>query len=427
MDFEIDGESWRIRKQFLSARAAELKNLRSGQIARGGDAETQLENAAYGKRWGWSLYSFCGSNRALRWCPSTLKETGGASLVAAIEREVETAADGGAARFVQAKLKEELAGLVTSHAPPRPTGRYKAALDEHQTLLRQRDEAQTRLDQASKRLDRLQGIRQEVARLSDPTAAAARSAAVATTKRAFEEASAAREKCRAAEEAVKAQEETLVVRRAALSDLDAKIADLSKLEEAAGHDAPALSDIERRAVETEAQSGTCKSRRDELKAALVAAEQDRKAIEAAGRLRELAQRLEAARAAAAEHKDLNRAFAANGAEDGLVAAVRRESQSIATIGARLSAAAPTVSIAYDRSAKAKITVDGRALADGETLNPTKPVALAIEGVGVVTVAPGQAGRFGRGRGRPRRARSAARRSVGPHWCRLRRGGGAALR
>ncbi len=50
VDFEIDGAPWRIRKQFLSARAAELKNLRSGDVARGGDAETQLSELLGGAR-----------------------------------------------------------------------------------------------------------------------------------------------------------------------------------------------------------------------------------------------------------------------------------------------------------------------------------------------------------------------------------------
>jgi DNA repair exonuclease SbcCD ATPase subunit len=42
VDFEIEGKRWRIRKQFMSARAAELKNLGSGYVARCGDAETEL-------------------------------------------------------------------------------------------------------------------------------------------------------------------------------------------------------------------------------------------------------------------------------------------------------------------------------------------------------------------------------------------------
>ena len=42
-----------------------------------------------------------------------------------------------------------------------------------------------------------------------------------------------------------------------------------------------------------------------------------------------------------------------------------------------------------RPAGGKIRLDGRALKDGETLNPTEAVVLDIEGVGTVTIAPGR--------------------------------------
>ena len=138
-----------------------------------------------------------------------------------------------------------------------------------------------------------------------------------------------------------------------------------------------------------AKSARSAQHRDAIKAALAAAERERKAIAVAARLREVTEKLEAARAAAGERKSLTEALAANSAEEPLVSAARREAQSIATLEARLSAAAPSVSVAYARGVKGKIKVAGRALVDGETLNPTKPVALEIEGIGVVTVAPGR--------------------------------------
>ena len=60
-------------------------------------------------------------------------------------------ADGGAARDVLALLKTELAELVTSHAPPRPTGRYKAALEERDSLKRQARERRERGSPAPRR------------------------------------------------------------------------------------------------------------------------------------------------------------------------------------------------------------------------------------------------------------------------------------
>ena len=74
-------------------------------------------------------------------------------------------------------------------------------------------------------------------------------------------------------------------------------------------------------------------------------------------------------------------------------------QQIAALEARLSAAAPRVSLNYLPGGAGKIKVDGRALADGETMHPTQPVTLDIEGVGSITIAPGQSKDVARRRGR----------------------------
>ena len=50
VDFEIDGKSWRIRKQFLAQASAELKDLHSGRVWRGGDAERELSKLLSGSR-----------------------------------------------------------------------------------------------------------------------------------------------------------------------------------------------------------------------------------------------------------------------------------------------------------------------------------------------------------------------------------------
>ena len=56
-------------------------------------------------------------------------KTGGRALTEAIESEVESLADGSAARFIGERVKEQLSAFVTAHHR-RPTGEYKAALDE---------------------------------------------------------------------------------------------------------------------------------------------------------------------------------------------------------------------------------------------------------------------------------------------------------
>ncbi len=42
LDLDVQGRSWRLRKQYLSSRSAELRDLSTGQLSRGADAEAQL-------------------------------------------------------------------------------------------------------------------------------------------------------------------------------------------------------------------------------------------------------------------------------------------------------------------------------------------------------------------------------------------------
>jgi AAA domain len=388
VDFEIDGNTWRIRKQFLAGRSAELRSLSGSDVARGGDAETKLGELLAGKD--------AAGRFALLWvdqgkplAPPSAEAAANGALLAAVEDEVESVTDGGAARFVGARLKAELAEFVTGHNPPRPTGRYKAAQDEQRDLAARRETARARLDGAQARLDRLGGVREKIARLSDPAAATARAQAKADAERVFETGRAAYEKLRVAEEALEKHEERFHSCETALESLKAKIADLSKLEEAAVREAPQLAELKKRLAEQESRTEAARKKRDEIMEALAAAEREGKAHVLGAQLRDLADRLKAARVAAGERKGLTDALAANGAEDRLLTGARNAGQSIATLSACLEATAPKVSISYARSGAGKIRVDGKAVADGETIHPTRAIALEIEGIGVITIAPGQ--------------------------------------
>lgn len=388
VDLEVDGRLWRLRKQYMSGRAAELKELPSGAIARGGDAETELAKLLTG--------SSDAQRLELLWVDqgtslAAVKPAGKArgALLTAIEGEVETVADGAVARAVQACVKQELAALVTSHSPPRPTGRYKQAREELQSLEGQREVARSRLAAAEARLERLQQVRAEIAKLADHEAATRRAKAAQAATKALEDAKLAREKYRQAEAALSTQDARCHAMKAALEGLNARIVDLGKQEEAAARETPQRAELERSVAEQEARVRELRKRRDEIKSALAAAEEERKALELAGRLAEVRERLRKARAAAGEQKSLSEAMAANGADDAMLKAVRRETGSIATINARLSAAAPAVTVAYARGGKDKIKVEGRPLKHGEMLNPTRALVLDIEGVGTVTIAPGQ--------------------------------------
>jgi len=385
VDFEIEGKSWRIRKQFLSSPAAELRDLQSGSITRGVDAEARMAELLGGA----GHFSLLCVDQGTPIAAMTPVETGGAAFMAAIESEVESVADGNAARFVAERVQQELASLVTGHNPPRPTGAYKTALDERDRLQRERQAAEQRLQSAQERLDKLEVLRGRLAQLADANAAQALTDAATGARHSFEDARDAREKCRAAEQVVVTCEQQLATLKAALEAFDRRASELAMLELAARDAAPLLAACETRAGAGEARALECRKARDAIKSALAAMERNRRALELAERLQQVAGRLEAGRAAHGERAALIDALAGNTAEDKVVDAARREAASIATLQARLSAAAPRVSLNYLPGGAGKIRLDGRALADGETLNPSHPVTLEIEGIGTITIAPGQ--------------------------------------
>lgn len=388
IDFEIDGKSWRIRKQFLSARSAELKDLSSGTVLRGADADAELSRLLAGDG-GLARRNLLWVEQKGSLAPVQPDKAAGQALLAAIEGEVENVADGGVARAVTAQAKEALAELVTGHSKPRPAGCYKQALEELRLLEQQCAEARSRRDAAEARLQNLQQVRERIARLADPEQAAQRAKAATAAAQELAQARVAYDRCRQVEEGLRAQEDRVAALKTALDSLDGRIADLGKLEAAAAREAPELAQLEQLVADADVRAGDCRRRRDEIKAAVAAAEEERKALQAAARLAEVRERLSAARAAAAEHKALQEAIAENGADETLLAAIRREASSIATIRARLSVAAPAVSVAYARGGAGKITVGGRPLAEGETLSPTQPLVLHIAGIGTLTIAPGQ--------------------------------------
>lgn len=388
IDLEVDGKPWRLRKQYLSGRSAELKEMSSGTVARGADAETQLTKLLSGAAETRPL-ELLWVDQGTSFRPVTPSPPERNALLAAIEDEVETVADGGAARVVQARVKQELAALVTGHATPRPAGRYKDALDALKELERQHAEARTRLTAVEERLRKLDEVRREVAALAEPEAAAKRRRAAEAAAKACEDAKQARDKLRQAQAAVATQEERFQMLASAVQTFDVRLADLAKQEEAAAQEAPRLAELERALAEAEAKVADGRKRRDAVNAALVAAEKARKSLELAARLTEVRERLQAARAAASEHRRLTEAIASNSADDAALKALRREAGSVATLKAALSASAPSVAVAYARGGAGKITVDGRPLRDGETLSATRAVVLEIEGIGTVTIAPGQ--------------------------------------
>jgi len=380
LDIETRGRPWRLRKQYLSSRSAELRDLTTGQLSRGADAETQLA-ALLGASGHFAL--LCVAQGAAMASMAPVR-TGGATFMAAIESEVENIADGNVSRLVADRVRQELAGLHTSHNPPRPTGKLKKALDARDDLARRHADAERRLASAQERLDRLGTLRNELAQVADSELARSGEVLAAEARHAFDEAREARRKHAAAEQSVAACQQQLNSAKLALEIFDRDAATLEKLEAAARDALPMRAEVEERAAECANRLARARDARDAMKGALAALERSRRAIECAERLA-TAQAAHERRVAALD------LLSENAAEEKIVEAARREASSIDKLEARLCAAAPRVTMRYSAGGAGKVTVEGRMLGDGEVLNPRRPLTLEIEGIGVLTIAPGQSG------------------------------------
>lgn len=385
LDLDVDGHSWRLRKQFLSSRSAELRDLTTGEISRGADAEVRLA-ALLGGTGHFALLCVTQGSALAAMAPV---KTGGATFMAAIESEIENIADGSASRFVAERVKGELSKLLTSHNPPRPTGALKAALDERDKLEKDRADAAQRLQRAQLRLDALEQLRGRLAELTDAEAARARAQSAEASKRTYEDAREARDKAKSADAAVMACQKQRDAAQFVHDTLERRIADLKQREAAAAEVAPQLVACEQRFAASAAHALEVRNARNALKAAVAGFERERQMLARQERLDELRLRLEAARAAQADRDTIRASLADNLADEKIVEAARREAASIMKLEARLTAAAPRVSLAYAPGAAGKIKIDGRALADGEVLQPTRTITLEIAGIGVLTIAPGQ--------------------------------------
>ncbi len=384
VDFEAGGSRWRIRKQFLSSPSAELRDLQSGSVTRGPDAEARLAELLGGPEHFALLYA----EQGVPFVASRPLETGGTTLLSAIESEIENVADGGVIRALAERVQGDLATLFTAHATPRPGGFYKEALEERDGLARELEGARQRLAVVQERLDALEQARAELATLSAPELAHARERLAKETLEELNEARAAHDRLRAALEAAATHEKSHAAQKALLSALETRIAELEACEGVVSEVTEAMGEAEADARASAEHLAACRQERDGLRREVAAREAVHKAREAAERLRHLAERLQSARAAHTVCAGAQARIDENRADPAAVEMAERTAAGIERLEARLSTAAPQVSIALLASGIGKVTSGGQVLADGTTLSPTQPLTIDIEGIGAITVAPG---------------------------------------
>lgn len=393
VDFSIGGAAWRLRKQYLTGRMAELRNLTTDQISRGADAEETLAQLIGGSG-GRSSLSLLWAGQADALSPTAPSDEAASTLKRAISTEIASTVGGSEARLVRAAIRTELDLFMTAHKPPRPKGDYDAALKARARLESDLSLATGRRDAALARLDRLADLKAKEAELCDPAQIAARGEALRAAEAALAAARDALQKQRAAADAVSAAESRLDLAR---TRRDAIVADVQRLETLSAEmvfDQDTSRDIASAVADAEARVAEARESRDAARNALMLAERELKAAleaersqDAQQRLVVLSETLAAAEDAMRQGLELRSQLDAIRVTPDLLRAMRADDDAVRRFEDRLAAAAPKLTIAYDPGGAGQIMHDGKPLAAGAHL-VEKPLVLTIDGVGTIEIAPG---------------------------------------
>ena len=390
VDFEIERQVWRLRKQYLSERQAMLTDVGTGNVvARGEDAHRRALELIGGDQQLGLLWVRQGG--ALQ--HTVPSDAARERLSQVIEREIQSAAGGQEARIVRAQAEQQRRLLVTEKTA-KPTGDYKKALIERDTAAQALDAARSVARQSAERIDQMQTLKKRFIELSDPAAVESRREAIDTLTRSREDALAARQRLRLADTEVKACESRKLQAAQAHGLFAQQLAQVAELEAEVSSSADAERTASTSLEELARTLTVARGRRDDLRAQLEAEQVKLKRCEAAGRQREAARRIEQiqqlltqVRTAAERAGEIEAQLAEETVTDRLVKAAENEARAVAALEARIAAQLPKVLIAYSAGGSGRIKAGGRSLADGETLTPSRPVVIEIEGVGTITVDP----------------------------------------
>lgn len=398
-DLAFPDGTFRVEKRYLMRATARVTSLPDGRLV----AQKDLAEAWLAARLGGPAQDSALPLLWVRQGQATDFSKGlGARSRALADVVAETAAEltgeGDLARL-QAEVGEKLGRLVTGKSrrwgAPKAGGRLADALKARDDLARRRDEARRDRDRLEEDFAAVATARAELAGWADPEAAAAEAAALDEAREALQAARLAAEKLTAAQTGA-----SFAALRRERADAALGIADAAAAECAAAGSAfaEAADNLERRRrAAIEAREAADRARAAAREASL-ALEADLKR-EAAGRARlrasearaqrgELERRradAEAARREGSEAQARADAIAITRADVAQVEALR---DSLRTAEARRDAGRVSVAMAYlDPSARA-VSLDGAALADGESRSLEGPATLDIAGVGRLTVTPG---------------------------------------
>lgn len=396
-DITTDAGQFRITKQFYGGRAAKVMDLAAERlVAQADEAENFIAELVRGGTAGpagllWVRQGMTGIERRSK-SEEDNEKLVRANLLESVQGEVEAVTGGRRMAEIMATTEEALGKLVTvKTGRPKVGERYAVAIETRDRLVAEEQRLAGEVTALRDALDKRTASAKRLAELDRPDDREERRKAIEAAAAAFDAAKTQAEALRAAQAELRlAREQRDGAERELKSFRDALKQAQSlrgRLEEAQRSRAEAIARRDLAATATakaRGESEAAETAEQEARAHLARVDAAVRAREAAERLAELEQKLEAAEAARKEIEEGEAALSLLKLPEETVAELEALDVEIARFRAVAEAGRPSITIAYEPDAPA-VSLDGIALKDGESRSYDRSADLTIPGIGVVTL------------------------------------------
>ncbi|UZW57658.1 DNA-binding protein [Sphingobium sp. JS3065] len=402
-DIIVGDARYRITKQYYSGKFARVVDLASGRlIAQTDEAENFIATLIHGGVGGpagllWVRQGLTGIEPRSRTEEESDRQVR-TSLLESVQGEVEAMTGGRRMAEIMAAAGEAAGQLVTATGRPKAGGRYAAAIDARDRLAAEEQRLAGEVITLRDELDRRGAAQRRLAELESRDARDARKQAVDAAEIAFDAARAQAERLKAAQAQLGLACELRDTASREHRQFDEALVEARQVAE----DSREAHRRRDEAVERRRSAGEAIAR---AQAKIEAAEADEtaarellvlldaaiKAREAAARRAEWEERLQSAEAMRGTIETCDAQLSSVRLPDGAIDELADLDVEIARIRAVQDAARPSVTVAYDASASARVTMGGATLGDGEERGYNDHAQLVAPGIGTITLRSHTAG------------------------------------
>ncbi len=402
VDFETPQGRWRLRKQYLQNKSAELTNLTTGISVRNNDVQDQLDALLRRTSRDFDRFQMLWIEQGAQpdFAPKSDRDRqddrarvdGLAGLMA---DELETLSIDRPAQAVRDQVRKLLGGLQTDTRKPKKGGRWQLAVEAVEKHATAAAQIADRSNRHAERLAQLTNLVDQRAVLENEDGIGALISRRATAAHRHEQALQAQRAAEAAKKILQTRmAEMKLAEQAMLANVKADD-DIAALQQqiSSGETelAERITSLATHATDTQRAAmalAELQARVDTLAAALTDARRIETAIATNAERTRLQTAIAAARSAIADRDHaLTRLAAVAHVTSSGVADLEDAAKQLARWDARFESIAPEVSIVLDPAARGLISVDGQTIAADALFNPDRPLEIVIAGIGRIRVAP----------------------------------------